>query len=377
MSSPYRIVEVTDRKTLTDFIHAPRAAQGADPNWVPPLDLMKREDFSPGHPYFQHAEWQPFVAYEGNRPVGRISAQIDRLYHEYHDPCTGFFGLIEGIDDPVLFRALTEVAEYWLRDRGMTRILGPFNLGINQEVGLLVDGFDTPPYFLMGHAQPYYSRRLEALGYRGCQDMLAYLAPPHFELPRLFARQLRRVEKEAVIRPLDRSRKKEELEAVRDIFNDAWSENWGFVPFTREEFSSIGHEMLLLIPDDFIQIAELDGKPAAFIVLLPNLNEAIADLNGRLLPLGWARLLWRLKVRFPESGRVPLMGVRRAYHNTRYGPGLAFSVIDAVRHPAMREGMREVELSWILEDNMGMRNIIESIGGHVSKRYRMYQKALG
>ena len=171
-------------------------------------------------------------------------------------------------------------------------------------------------------------------------------------------------------------RKDAELEILRDIFNDAWSGNWGFVPFTEAEFNSIGREMLMLIPEDFIQIAEFNGQPTAFIVLLPNLNEAIADLEGRLLPFGWARLLWRLKVRSPVSGRVPLMGVRRAFHNTRYGPGLAFVVIDAARKAAERAGMREVEMSWILEDNMGMRNIIESIGGRVSKRYRMYRKAL-
>jgi hypothetical protein len=376
MSSPYHIVEVTDRKTLKDFIHAPRAAQGADPNWIPPLDLLKQEDFSPKNPYFQHAEWQAFVAYEGHQPVGRISAQIDRLYHEYHDPCTGFFGLIEGIDDPVLFRALTEVAEYWLRDRGMTRILGPFNLGINQEVGLLVDGFDTPPYFLMGHAQPYYGARLEALDYRGCQDMLAYLAPPHFELPKLFARQLRRVEKEAVIRPLDRARKAEELEALRDIFNDAWSENWGFVPFTREEFEAVGNELMYVVPRDLALIAEHDGVPVAFIVLVPNINEIIADLDGRLLPFGWAKLLWRLKVRFPSTARVPLMGVRKEYHHVPLGPSLAIALIDKVRKSAYARGVRLVETSWILEDNDGMRKIMEHIGGEISKRYRMYEKDL-
>ena len=146
--------------------------------------------------------------------------------------------------------------------------------------------------------------------------------------------------------------------------------------FTEAEFNGIGREMLLLIPDDFIQIAELKGRPVAFIVLLPNLNEAIADLDGRLLPFGWAKLLWRLKVRFPGSGRVPLMGVRREFHNTRFGPGLAFALIDAIRQAAMRTGMAEVEMSWILDDNLGMRNIIETMGGRVSKRYRMYEKDL-
>ena len=376
MDATYRIAEVTDKKTLNDFIRAPAAAQGQDPNWVTPLEFMRREDFSPKHPYFLHAEWQPFVAYQGDKPVGRISAQIDQLYQERHDPNTGFFGLIEGIDDPELFRALTEAAEYWLRDRGMTRILGPFNLGINQEVGLLVDGFDTPPYFLMGHAQPHYAERLSELGYTGCQDMLAYLAPPDFELPRLFARQLRKVEKEAVIRPLDRSRKKEELEAVRDIFNDAWSENWGFVPFTDEEFEAVGNELMYVVPKDLALIAEHDGRPVAFIVMVPNLNEIIADFNGKLLPFGWAKLLWRLKVRFPTTSRVPLMGVRKEYHHLPLGPSLAIALIMRCREAAYAHGVRMVETSWILEDNDGMRKIMEHIGGNISKRYRMFEKAL-
>ena len=376
MTTPFDIVEVTDRKTLNDFIRAPATAQGHDPNWIAPLELMKKEDFSPKHPYFQHAQWQPFVAYQSGRPVGRISAQIDQLYHEHHDASTGFFGLIEGVNEPELFQSLTEAAEYWLRDRGMNRILGPFNLGINQEVGLLVDGFDTPPYFLMGHAQPYYGERLESLGYRGCQDMLAYLSPPDFELPKLFARQLRKVEKEAVIRPLDRSRKTEELAALRDIFNDAWSENWSFVPFTKEEFDAVGNELMYVVPEDLAMVAEIDGRPAGFIVMVPNINEIIAGMGGKLLPFGWAKLLWKLKVKFPSTVRVPLMGVRKEYHHSTLGPSIAIALIEKVRKAGYARGARMVETSWILEDNDGMRKIMEHIGGSISKRYRMYEKQL-
>ena len=376
MVSPFRIAEVSDKTTLRDFIQAAATAQGPDPNWVRPLDFERQEAFSAKHPFFQHAEWQAFVAYDGDRPVGRISAQIDHLYQERHDPNTGFFGLIEGIDDPELFKALTEAAEYWLRDRGMTRILGPFNLGVNQEVGLLVDGFDSPPYFLMGHAQPYYEARLTELGYTGCQDTLAYLAPPDFELPRLFARQLRKIEKEAVIRPLDRSRKKEELEAVRDIFNDAWSENWSFVPFTKAEFDAVGNELMYVVPTDLALIAEYEGRPVAFIVMVPNINEIITDLGGKLLPFGWAKLLWRLKVKFPTTSRVPLMGVRKEYHHSNLGPSFAIALIERCRKAAYARGVRMVETSWILEDNDGMRKIMEHIGGVVSKRYRMFEKAI-
>jgi hypothetical protein len=377
MEATHQILEVSDRRTLTDFIRAPRAAQGRDPNWIAPLELMKRDDFSPKNPFFQHAEWQGFVAYEGNRPVGRISAQIDRLYHERHDARTGFFGLIEGIDDPALFQALTDAAEGWLRQRGMTRVLGPFNLGINQEVGLLVDGFDSPPYFLMGHAQPYYAERLEGLGYRGCHDMLAYLSPPDFELPKLFARQIRKVRNEVVIRPLDRSRKKEELAALREVFNDAWSENWSFVPFTEAEFSAVGNELMYVVPEDMAYVAEHDGQAAAFIVMVPNINEVIRDLGGRLAPFGWAKLLWRLKIRFPSTTRVPLMGVRREYHHSTMGPSMAIALIEEARQAAIKRGVKMVETSWILEDNDGMRKIMEHIGGVISKRYRMFEKEIG
>lgn len=368
---------VVGRRGLGDFLRVPFGLYRDDPHWVAPLGFERRQALSPKHPFFRHADWQAWVAYRDGRPVGRISAQLDRLYEERHGERVGYFGMIEAPDEPALFAELLGTAESWLIERGAVKAVGPFNLGINQELGILVEGFDTPPFFMMPHTRRYYGAALERCGYRGAQDLLAYLIPAAFEIPPLMASLLRRLEKQGVtLRPLDRGHVDEELEILRDVFNDAWSGNWGFVPFTREEFLAVGHEMLMLIPDDFIQIAEVDGRPSAFIVLLPNLNEAIADLNGRLLPFGWAKLLWRLKVRFPRTGRVPLMGVRRHLHHTRLGPGLAFLVIGAARRAAMRVGMGNVELSWILDDNMGMRNIIETIGGRVSKRYRMYEKPL-
>jgi hypothetical protein len=178
------------------------------------------------------------------------------------------------------------------------------------------------------------------------------------------------------VRPLNRQALTSELQLLRDIFNDAWSENWGFVPFTEAEFNEVGKAMTLLLDDDFVQIAEVEGEPAAMIIALPNVNEAIGDLQGRLLPFGWARLLWRLKVRYPQSARIPLMGVRKRYQRSRLGPTLAFMVIDALRAPVMRRGVREVEMSWILEDNSAMRGMIESLGGMAYKRYRIYEKQL-
>lgn len=375
-SARLNLVPVQGRDGLKDFLRVPYALYRDDPHWVAPLNFERREALAAKQPFFSHAQWQAWVAYQDGVPVGRITAQIDRLYEERYGERAGYFGMLEAPDDQAVFAALFATAENWLREQAATQSIGPFNLSINQELGVLVDGFDTPPYFMMPHSRPYYGAAVEAQGYQGVQDLLAYVMDPDFTEPPVMAALMERVGRRVKLRPLRRKHVDEDLEIMRDIFNDAWSENWGFVPFTQAEFNAVGREMLLLIPDDFICIAELDGEPAAFLVLLPNLNEAIADLNGRLLPLGWAKLLWRLKVRFPRTGRVPLMGVRRAHHHTRLGPGLAFLVIAAGRAAALRTGMREVEMSWILADNMGMRSIIENIGGTVSKRYRMYQKPL-
>lgn len=370
------IVAVRTKAERETFIRVPFDIYKGDPNWVPPLLFDRRDQINPKHPFFRHADMQAFLAMQGGKAVGRISAQVDHLNAERGRPGLGYFGLIDAIDDRDVFAALFRAAEQWLKEHKMTQVLGPMNLNINQEVGLLVDGFDTPPYFMMGHSRPYIGQRVEDSGYRPVKDLLAYEMDPDFKIPSVMTAVERRLQGRMVIRPIDRKNRDRDLKAMCGIFNDAWENNWGFVPFTDEEFLTIGHEMLLIISDDFIQIAEVDGEPAAFIVMLPNVNEAIADLNGRLLPFGWAKLLWRLKVKYPHSARVPLMGVRRKYQRTRLGPGLAFAVIHAVRNASVARGIRSVEMSWILENNAGMRNIIETIGGRVSKRYRMYEKDL-
>ncbi len=370
------IVPVRTKQEREVFIRVPFDVYADDPSWVPPLLFDRRDQISPKHPFFRHAEMQAFIAYEDGKAVGRISAQIDHLNADRGRPGLGYFGLIDAIDDRAVFTGLFEAAEHWLSERRMTEVLGPMNLNINQEVGLLVDGFDTKPYFMMGHSKPYIGHRVEEVGYHPVKDLLAYEMDPAFEIPSVMTAVAKRLKGRMVIRAIDRKNRDRDLKAMCSVFNDAWENNWGFVPFTDDEFLTIGHEMLLIINDDFIQIAEVDGEPAAFIVMLPNVNEAIADLNGRLLPFGWLKLLWRLKVRYPRSARVPLMGVRQKFQRTRLGPGLAFAVIHAVRNASVARGIGSVEMSWILENNTGMRNIIETIGGRVSKRYRMYEKHL-
>lgn len=374
---PLHILPVTDRRGLDDFIEVPFSIYRNDPNWVPPLRFERREALAPAQPLSAHAQWQLWVAYRDGKPVGRISAQVDQLHLEQHHDQTGFFGFLEAPNDPAVFNTLFATAEAWLREQGVSRVRGPFSLNINQESGLLVEGFDTPPYLMMGHATRYYERRLLDLGYVGVKDLLAYELDVPFNMPASLETLLARFSDQIHVRPFNRKRKAADLEVLRDLFNDAWSGNWSFVPFTEAEFAAIGKELLPLIPADFIQIAEIDGEPVSFMAFMPNINEVITDLGGKLLPLGWAKLLWRLKVRFPHSVRVSLMGVRRQFHHTRLGPTLAYAVIKAGLPAALRMGVNRAEMSWILEDNRGMRSIIESLGGHITKRYRVFDKELG
>lgn len=375
-SAPLHVVAVDGVAALNDFIAVPRAIFESDPAWIQPLSLERRLHLSArSNPYFQHARWQAWTAWREGRPVGRISAQIDALHIERYRDATGFFGMLDAEDSEETFGALLETAERWLSGQGMRRIRGPFNLSINQEMGVLVDGFDTSPFFMMGHARPYYATRIEHAGYHKATDALAYLITQDYgseAMRRLIAASAHR----AKVRPLDLHRFDAELSLLRDIFNDAWAENWGFVPFTAAEFADLGGAFRFLVDPDMIQIAEVDGEAAAFMVVLPNLNEAIRGLHGRLFPVGWAKLLWRLKVRYPETFRVPLMGVRRRFQRSRFGSALAFHVIEAARPAVIRHRVKEIELSWILEDNAGMRSIIESIGGRAYKRYRVYERNL-
>jgi hypothetical protein len=270
------------------------------------------------------------------------------------------------------------MAEAWLKGRGMRRVTGPFSLSINDDSGLLVDGFDTPPSMMMGHHLPYYARHLEATGYRKAKDLIAYDFDVAEDWPPAARRMTTRLEKTVGvrIRPIDMRRFHEELELLRDIFNDAWADNWGFLPWTEDEVKALGRDIRLLVSSDNFAIGEVDGEPAAMVVTLPNINEAIHDLGGRLLPFGIVKLLWRLKVKGLRSGRMPLMGVRRRYHGTSKGAALAMGVIARVCDNAKRNGFVRGELSWILEDNKPIRDVIELVGGRPYKTYRVYEKAL-
>ncbi|MDK2963361.1 MAG: hypothetical protein PWQ29_755 [Verrucomicrobiota bacterium] len=368
------IYPVQDRRTQRLFLNLPASLYASDSVWIPPLQLECRHQLSPRNPYFRHASFRAWIACRDGNPVGRISAQVDRLHIERYNDRTGFFGLLEARDDPEVFQALFDTAEKWLRDQGMRSVRGPFNLSINEECGLLVAGFDTPPMIMMGHALPYYPQRIEEQGYSGVQNLLAYRIRSDFAAPRYLDKMISRFGSRVRLRSLHLPAFDKDLAIIKEIYEDAWSGNWGFIPFTTEEFAELGKNLKLLVPSEFVCIAEVDGEPAAMMVVFPNLNEAIRDLNGRLLPLGWLKLLWRLKVTGVKTGRVPLMGVRRRFQDSQLGAALALMMITSLQPSVIKYGMQEAEMSWILESNKGMRNIIKMLGGEPYKRYRIYQK---
>jgi hypothetical protein len=370
---------VNGRADLMRFLDVPYGLYHDDANWVPPLRAERVRHLDRRHnPYFQHAEAQFFLAERNGVPVGRISAQFDQLHLERHKDGAGQFGLLEAIDDTSVFAALTDAAAAWLAERGATRMRGPFSLSINDESGLLIDGFERPPSVMMGHALPYYGRQLESLGFAKAMDLIAYDYDAAKPMPAAIAAVVERSLKNGAmeIRPLSKRHLERDLAIVMDIFNDAWSGNWGFVPLTQAEIAELGRTLKTLVGGDYVAIASWRGEPAAMAVSLPDINRAIHDLGGRLAPFGWAKLLWRVFVRPPAAVRIPLMGVRKSHQRSAAGSALALGVIAAIRQAHMRRGTTKAELSWILEDNLAMRRMIEALGGVAYKIYRVYERPL-
>lgn len=373
------IVPVGTPDELKRFIALPARLSAKDRNWITPLIMERTEALSPKtNPFFDHAEVQMFLATRGGRDVGRISAQIDQLTPQpAPGRLDGHFGMIAAEDDPAVFQALFRAAEDWLRARGRTHALGPFNLSINEEVGLLVEGFDTPPMVMMGHDQPYVGGRVEEQGYVKAKDVFAYIADENGDIPPIAQRRVERgLPKGVVLRQLDMSLYDEEVETLTDILNDAWKDNWGFTPTTEAETRQLAKALKQVIDKRLTWFAEIDGEPAGFLVFLPNVNEAIADLDGKLLPFGWAKLLWRLKIKRVKSARIPLMGVKRKFATSQRGRMLPFWMMKAGRDAAVGLGYNRFEISWVLEDNTPMTRIAEAVGGVKYKTYRVYEKAL-
>jgi GNAT superfamily N-acetyltransferase len=371
------IMPVRSKAELDRFIRVPMRLGAGDPNYIAPLIFERQEALTAkGNPFFAHADVQFWLAVRGGRDVGRISAQIDHLNPQTADG-VGNFGLIAAEDDAGVFAALFRTAEAWLRERGCKTALGPVNLSTNEEVGLLVEGADTPPMFMMSHDAAHTPRRIESEGYAKAKDIYAYVCSVADDLPGPILRRVRKPPAPGVtLRMLEMKRLDEEVRTLTGILNDAWSGNWGFTPTTEAETKALADTLKLVLDPRLTWFAEIDGEAAGFIVLLPNINEAIRDLGGKLFPFGWAKLIWRLKIRGVKTGRVPLMGVKRKFAASLRGQLLPFQLIDATAQAARRLGYERYELSWVLEDNVPMRRICDAGGAKVYKTYRLYETAL-
>ncbi len=382
-----RIVPVEARGQWREFHRLPYSLYKDDPNWVAPLLLERKIHFDKAHnPFFQHAKAAFWLAYRDGVPVGRITAQIDALHLARYNDSTGHFGFIEAIDDPGVFEALLGTAEAWLRSEGMRRCVGPVSFSMWDEPGLLIEGFDRPPAVLMGHALPYYQKHIAALGYTQVQDLLAYDYQLAYErkngvpLPSTMERIIARAQEKHQFRfrpiRMDRKNFASEVALLLEILNDAWSDNWGFVTMTQAEVDDMAAMFKVVLRPDAVVIAEYAGETAGFALTLPDINEAIKDLNGHLLPFGIAKLLWRLKVSGTPSVRMALMGVRRKWQNSPIGAVLALSITQQSRMSQLAHGVVRGELSWILDSNKRMKHMLKFVGGTVYKRYRIYEKAL-
>jgi hypothetical protein len=369
---------VVDKRGRDDFLQVPFTVFADDPQWVAPLFLERYDHLNPRkNPYFQHAEVQLFVAYKNGKPVGRISAQNDALRLETHNDNKGMFGFLDAIDEREVFAVLLKSAGDWLKSKGRSGMIGPFNFSINDEMGLLIDGYHTSPNMMMAHSRSYYRGHVETLGLTKAKDVIAY----HYDMeatPPL----LQRIQKRALasgdfaIRPINLSDMKNEINLIKDIFNDAWSSNWGFVPWTQSELDKLGKDLKLLVNGNYGYFASFKGEPAAFVVTLPNLNDWIKGMNGKVLPFNWVKLASNVIKKKPTSLRMPLMGVRKKFHDTATGSSLSILVIEAARNYHLSRGGKTAELSWILEENLPVRKLIENFGGKPYKTYRIYEKNL-
>jgi hypothetical protein len=381
-------IEVTPAVTNQEreaWLRLPWRLYKDDPAWIPNLLMLQRDVISEKkNPFFDHGEAQLFLARRGGEVVGRISAQIDSLHNETHAEKTGFFGFFESVDDEGVARALFAAAETWLRERGMECARGPFNLTINEETGLLVDGFEHPPMIAMTHSPPYYDSLVKAAGYDKAVDTLAYrwqiTDPPERMMEAVRRTQaapgltVRRIPLRDILLPNGKLQK--HIDVLLDIYNDAWRDNWGFVEATPREAKKMADDLRLIADPRVVVIAEVAGEPAGMVVGLPNFYETIRDFRGFIDPLKALKLVWRLKVRGPETGRILLFGVKKKFQRNRDLYGLPFLLLYELYLGAKTRRYKWCEESWVLENNTRLNALMPYWDAYVYKRYRVYEKEL-
>jgi hypothetical protein len=375
------VLNKADRKAFVDL---PYRLYANDPHWVPNLKDEMHGLITPGkNPWFEHGEAHLLLAERSGKVVGRISAHIDHLaltqpVEQGFGPGTGFWGLFEA-EDSETATALIAAAESWLREKGMTKAIGPVSISVWDEIGLLVEGFDHPPTVMMGFNAAAYQGWIEGAGYAGVQDLYTYALVINEGFPELTNRIVAAGErnKRIRIRHVDKSKFDQEAALIIGILNDAWSDNWGFVPFTAAEIAYAGKKLKPLVYEDLIRVAEVDGEPVAFMMTLPDMNEKLIGYGGNLLPFNWAKLLWWLRKPKARIMRVPLMGVLKKLQSSRIASQLAFMMIEFIRRDAIvKYGSTHGEFGWVLASNGPMRSVGEAVGGTVNKIYRIYEKAL-
>jgi GNAT superfamily N-acetyltransferase len=367
------------------FIDLPYRLYANDPHWVAPLKSEVAGQIDPAkNGWFSHAEAQLMLAERQGRVVGRISTQLDTLAltmpaEQGFGPGVGFWGMFEA-EDREAGDALIAAAEDWLRAKGMARAIGPISLSIWEEPGLLVQGHDHSPTVMMGHHRPEYQGWIEERGYTLAKELRTYDLDITGGFPPIVNRIIQSGERndKIVIRRVDKSRFADEAAIILGILNDAWSDNWGFVPLTQPEIDDVGKKLKPIVYEDLIRIAEIDGEPVAFMITLPDLNEPLKPLKGSLFPFGWLKLLMWLRRPKARTMRVPLMGVVKRLQSSRVASQLAFMMIEYIRRDAIAKyGASRGEIGWILDDNQGMLAIADTIQSKVNRVYHVYRRDIG
>lgn len=381
MSADISIIAVETPAHRKQFIEFPYTLYKDEPNWRAPLRMERKTQIDPTkNPALKGIEFQLFLAERSGKIVGRVAAILNSKHLEKYDDATGHFGLVDAEDDPEVFAALMGTVENWLKDKGMKRVLGPFNFSINEDLGFPVDGFETPPMLMMPFARPDGQASMEALGYEKDIDLEAYITniPGSYPHPKIVHAMCDVVTKDprVTVRHMDMKNFEHEVEMAMEVFNDAWADNWGFLPFSDEQISHIANELKPIIIPEFFWVCEMDGEPAAFGLMVPNINEASVGLNGRLFPFGWIKLLYRLKFKGVKTGRIMLMGVKQEHQKTKLGLAMAATLCAKIFKAGRDRGYENVEMSWILETNKSMIRIIKLSKGYKYKTYRMYQKKI-
>jgi hypothetical protein len=366
------------KRDLSRFFDVADRIYRGDPNWVPPLRDDVAKVFADKNPLFEHAEMQLFVARRGGEGVGRIAAIVDRGHNEFHGEKTGFFGFFESVNDSDVSGALLDAAARWARERGMDTLRGPANPTLNDECGLLIDGFDSPPVLMMTYNPRYYIELLEGAGFRKAKDLLAYwfdIGPGPLERFARINERFRKRNPDLTVRKVSKESLKADLPKIREVYNDAWEKNWGFVPMTAAEMDYMAARLKPLLDKDFLFLGEArkpDGslEPIAFLLALPDYNLAIKPLGGRLLPFGWLKFLLALKK--IKTLRVLTLGVKRDYRLR----GIQSLIFEEGLRSSLKRGLTGCEISWLLEDNDLIVNSVGIWGGRLYKTYRMYDRSL-